>query len=220
MDLIVSGLMSGVVKTIISHPFDTVKTWKQNCSLNTPKFTIPNLYRGIKYPFFQNSIVVCTTLSTNEYFKRKTDNIIMSSFLSGVITTIITCPLDTLKIAEQQHLKRVFNFTEMMKMYKNLPISLVRKVTGNVIFFTTYNETKKNNLPYFVSGSLAGCASWSVTYPVDTIKTRMQTGLYNSIGDAIKERKLYRGFGICITRAILVNGCGLFVYETMLGKFK
>lgn len=69
--------------------------------------------------------------------------------MSGVVTTIITCLFDTLKIAEQQHLKRLYNFTEILKTYKNLPISLMRKVTGNVIFFSTYYKTKKNNLPYF-----------------------------------------------------------------------
>jgi hypothetical protein len=41
----------------------------------------------------------------------------------------------------------------------------------------------------------------------------MQTGLYNSITDSIKEKKLYRGFKICIIRAFLVNECALFTYE-------
>lgn len=219
MDLIISGLISGVIKTIISHPFDTMKTWKQNCSIKTPKLTIPNLYRGIKYPFFQNSIVVCTTLSSNEYFKRKIDSVLVSNFISGFITTIFTCPLDVFKITEQQHIKRKFKSSDIIKMYKNLPISLTKKVTGNMIFFVTYEEAKKHKLPYFICGALSGCASWSVTYPIDTIKTRIQSGLYNSINDAIKEKQFYKGFNVCIARAILVNGFGLYVYETILNKF-
>jgi hypothetical protein len=38
MDLIVSELISAAIKTIISQPLDTIKTWKQNSSLYTPKF--------------------------------------------------------------------------------------------------------------------------------------------------------------------------------------
>jgi len=204
------------MQTIISHPFDTLKTWRQNTTLKTPNFTIKNLYKGIKYPFMQNCFVTTTSLSTNFYFKKKTGNIYISSFLSGIITTVISCPLDTFKIAEQQQITQKITFSKLIEAYKNLPISLARKVPGNVIFFSTYEKMKQNNLPFFVCGSIAGCSSWSFTYPIDTVKTRMQSGSYSSIYDAIKEGKFYRGFSVCLCRAILVNGFGLFVYENML----
>lgn len=218
--IIVSSFISSIIQTLISHPFDTLKTWKQNATLVTPNLTIRNLYKGLKYPIVQNSFVKCTSLSTNFYFKKKTGNIYISSFLSGIITTIISCPLDTFKIAEQQHIKKSVTFSAIKGAYKNLPISLSRKVPGNVIFFSVYEKMKKNNLPYFVCGSIAGCMSWSFTYPIDTIKTRMQSGTYSSITDAIKERKLYRGFSICLCRAILVNGFGLMIYEKMSHTLK
>lgn len=214
--VIISSLISSIFQTIISHPFDTLKTWRQNTALKTPNFTIKNLYKGIKYPFIQNNFVITTSLSTNFYFNKKTNNIYISSFLSGIITTIISCPFDTFKIAEQQQITQKITFNKLIGAYKNLPISLTRKVPGNVIFFSMYNKMKQNNLPFFICGSIAGCSSWAITYPIDTIKTRMQSGSYNSIYDAIKEGKIYRGLSVCLCRALLVNGLGLFIYENIL----
>lgn len=216
MDLILSGFVSSIIQTTISHPFDTFKTWKQNTTLKQPTLNFKNLYKGIRYPFLQNSVVICTTLSTNDYIKRKTGNIYLSSFVSGVITTVISCPLETFKIAEQQHIEKTITRKTFFNTYKNLPISLLRKVPGNVIFFSVYEKLKKQNLPFFICGSLSGCCSWTFTYPIDTIKTRMQSGTYKSIKDAIKEKQFYKGFGTCINRAILVNGFGLLIYEKTL----
>jgi hypothetical protein len=208
-----SCLLSETIKLIIGHPFDTIKTWKQNYLLNTPKMTISNLYRGIKYPFFQNTINLYTSVYTNKYFLTKTRNIPISNTLSGIITTILTCPFDAYKIAEQQHIKKLYKFNEIIKLYKNLPISLTRNILGNVIFFTCYDKIKKYNFSYYINGTIAGCTSWLVIYPIDTIKTRIQSGTYSSIKNAINDKYLYRGFSMCIVRVIVINNCTLYLYE-------
>jgi hypothetical protein len=46
-----AGLISGIFQTVVGHPLDTLKVWKQNNSRISPSFF--NLYKGIKYPFIQ-----------------------------------------------------------------------------------------------------------------------------------------------------------------------
>ena len=42
---IISGIISGGFASIVSHPFDTLKTWNQT-AINKQKITINNLYKG------------------------------------------------------------------------------------------------------------------------------------------------------------------------------
>ena len=86
------------------------------------------------------------------------------------------------------------------------------------------------NLPNFLSsqwaasaiaGGLSGCFTWAMVYPIDVIKTRIQTGPIDvgrahetrqilSVGSRIYKdvgiRGMFRGLGITLFRAFPVNG--------------
>ena len=53
-----------------------------------------------------------------------------------------------------------------------------------------------NNL---ISGGLAGITSWTITYPIDTIKTRIQN---ISFSKAIKQYNLFKGLSVSLLRAL------------------
>lgn len=221
MDSFYSGFISGIFQTIIGHPFDTMKTWNQNSvKLKKPNFNIRNLYKGIYYPLAQNPIVISTSLATNQILKKETNNIYFSSFCSGILTGFIICPLDKFKIMRQQHIIYRLNIKNFVKSYKDLGICLAREVPATMIYFSSYNKFKENEIPIFLSGSLAGCLSWIFTYPIDTIKSRIQSNSCPSIKLAIQKKNLYLGFNNCIIRAFIVNGIGFYVYEYFLEKFK
>lgn len=76
----------------------------------------------------------------------------------------------------------------------------------------------------FLSGGLAGATTWTVMYPVDYIKTRIQSDSLeapqyrNSIDCFRKEfgkgiGVIYNGFGIMIFRAFIVNAVGFLAFE-------
>ena len=82
-------------------------------------------------------------------------------------------------------------------------------------YFKTYETLyDKYNLNSFLSGGIAGLINWTVTYPIDTIKTR-QTAHNINIYDAYKMGKLWKGYLPCALRAIIVNSCGFYVYQYM-----
>jgi solute carrier family 25 carnitine/acylcarnitine transporter 20/29 len=73
-----------------------------------------------------------------------------------------------------------------------------------------------------VSGGLSGAACWGLTYPLDNIKTRIQSDnldpkkrKYSNTLDCIRKTKfkdMWKGFTPCVLRAVPVNAAIFFGY--------
>ena len=55
--------------------------------------------------------------------------------------------------------------------------------------------------------------TWLITYPIDVIKTRVQSGKSKCIVSSYKQKNLFKGLSICVLRAYPVNAVGLYTYE-------
>lgn len=60
---------------------------------------------------------------------------------------------------------------------------------------------------------MAGAFSWLFTYPIDVIKTRIQSGESKNIFQSYKTGHLFKGLQICLFRSFFVNSIGFFIYE-------
>lgn len=118
----------------------------------------------------------------------------------------------------------------LRKLYLGLNVTILRESFLG-IYFGTYDfcmsyfrkDGKVPMLGSLLSGGLAGVATWSVMYPVDYVKTRIQSDSLenpqykNSIDCFQKELKLgyrvlFRGFEIMIARAFFVNAFGFMCF--------
>lgn len=212
----IAAFCSGFLITLIGHPLDTFKTWKQSNMVHKLDINFTNLYKGIKYPLMQNSIMNSITFTTNEYVKTKTNNIYVPNLCTGAIASIIICPFDKFKIMSQQKLFYPLNMKNIFYSYKDIGIVSMRKLPGIFIYFSTYQKLKKENVPIFLSGSLAGTFSWFCTYPIDVIKTRIQNESCKTIKEAFLKGNLSNGMGICLIRAFIANGVNFTIYEKSL----
>lgn len=123
--------------------------------------------------------------------------------------------------------------------YIGFPISLLRECTASTLYFTTFEHLKnkkkiQNNLLdiklslKFMYGCISGAVNWIVTYPIDTIKTKIISDSINKpkdkeyIGviDCFKKnynnkglRGLYVGFSVVLVRGMLVNGVTLSSFD-------
>ena len=79
-------------------------------------------------------------------------------------------------------------------------------------YFGFYDYCRKKEFNTFISGSIAGLMNWTLTYPIDVIESR-QIAQDISIKDALKQGKLWKGYGVCATRAIIVNAAIFSSYE-------
>lgn len=125
-------------------------------------------------------------------------------------------------------------------MYTGLAPTLIRECLGSTFYFTGYEYMIRKFLKpgqrsadapvhaSVISGGFAGLCFWFLIYPIDFIKTTIQTdnlanrnfkGILDVFNQKMKEggfRTFYKGYLICLLRAIPVNAGGFVAFETAL----
>tara|TARA_Y100000741_G_C18227739_1_gene548531 strand:+ start:715 stop:1374 length:660 start_codon:yes stop_codon:yes gene_type:complete len=211
-----AGTLSGIIQTITGHPFDTLKVLQQNNKKNL--YNLRSLYKGITMPLFQTPLICGVSFFLNDSLDNYFNNHYISGFYSGFATSFIICPFEYYKINSQNQNQKIINISSIKNSYINLRYVILRESPSCCIYFGLYNECKKRNLSSFLSGGLSGISSWLLTYPLDTIKTRMQSNKTFSFKQAIIMGSLFKGLQICLVRAFLVNSTGFYTYEYFLKK--
>merc|ERR1712130_666333 len=94
-----------------------------------------------------------------------------------------------------------------------------KKLYSDYMIGDISNSSKKNvsSMKIFIPGGIAGVISWIIGYPLDTLKTRIQSGFYNN---SISVRSLRRNYSLsfyglmpALYRAALLNSCIFLMYE-------
>ena len=205
MDEFLPGAFSGLSQNIVGHPFDTAKVYIQN---NKPLNTLKPLqyYRGFIYPTIFSVGATGLIFSINELINKKVDNYFMSGFIGGLITSPLCYGFDLFKI------KRQIPGAYSRKLY-GLGSTITRESIAYSFYFGTYFKmTKEYKQDPFISGGIAGLLAWTFSYPVDVVKNR-QMAKNITLSSAIKEGRLWRGYSLCATRAIVVNSVGFKTYD-------
>lgn len=211
------GALVGISQALVGHPFDTIKTIRQNkknlYKMNMSKM-IPRLYSGVKYPTLGNLTIQSMYFGINEYFYRNyTQNHYVSGFITGTICSCVVSPIEYFKVRKQ-----VFpNQNPLIKnMFRGFWSNTSRESVATSIYFGCFFYLKDNRGWHpFISGATTGLITWIGTYPIDTIKTRVQSDHRLSILDAIRMRNIWKGFSYCAIRAVLVNGISFYLYDKM-----
>jgi len=192
---LLAGFVSGCFQSLIGQPLDTIKVLLQG------EKSIHNKYHFIKKNNFK-------------LFNGLTPNIISSTFITGIqfysyenyspimlglISTLLTTPIDFYKIQKQK-------FNKYPKQIPNgFMITFCREVIALNCYFNLYKYLEKT-YGVFLSGGIAGSTSWLITYQIDTIKTRIQSG--ETFENAVKKGNFNNGLLFCLLRGFLVNGFG------------
>lgn len=213
MDNIIAGFGSGIIQSIVGYPLDTIKVYSQEPSFNK-KIKLKNLYRGLSYPLITNSFLCSINFYTFEYFRKKYNYYpFQAGAITGIISGIIINPIEIYKIKKQLFINSYIPYT------KGIHICIFREVLFYSIYFQTYYSLREHNISILNSGGMAGIFGWLFLYPIDVIKTRIQSGKNDNIVCAIKKKNLFNGMFICIFRAYTVNAVGLYSYEYIKNFF-
>ena len=233
-DCIIGGTI-GISQGIVGHPFDTIKVIYQNkTSMNNVCIKNPfGLYRGIKYPIFASFLANLSLFPFYEQIKNKMkveNNIIYNknnnsywpSFIGGTIGGLLSTPIvfitDLAKIKKQMNGNIKINYINLIKK-RGGPITLYREGIAYGFYFYTYDKLNyQYNWDSFWAGGIAGCVTWTVTYPIDVLKTQQMT-LNNSLRQCVrlntKISDYWRGYIPCILRSFIVNGVSFYIYDKM-----
>ena len=206
-----AGAISGLCQTMVGHPFDTYKVLLQNNSLKTNMITKVNPFVGIKFPMTSSVINCSITFGLNDTLKKDyglSSNV--SGFISGGAISPIVFWFDNFKIKRQMN--HPFTFREIFWAQGKFA-TFSRETIAFSVYFSVFDYLyKKQDYSLYFSGAVSGLANWTLTYPIDIVKTRQVTFNMN-IYEAIKMGNMWKGYSMCAIRAILVNSVGFYVYE-------
>lgn len=212
----ISGGIAGCIQSIIGHPLDTLKTISQNKML-VPSYTIKILYRGLTPSLIQSSLLTGSSFYSNNYFYNVTHNNLLSSLYTGFLGCLIICPLEQIKIQKQsQHDNSPLTLHYLRTSYRYMYLVSLREIPAITLYFSSYRYLRENQINIILGGGLSGCLSWLITYPIDTIKSRLQSGVCTSLKESLLMGKLYKGLSYCLVRAFLVNSASFYTYENLI----
>jgi solute carrier family 25 carnitine/acylcarnitine transporter 20/29 len=237
------GLCGGFTGTILSHPFDTVKTRIQTNTVSNIRDAIKmkRLYAGLTAPLigimFEKSIVFGFYDKSKQYgFSNFT-----SGLIGGFMSTVVVTPIDRIKISYQNNERNFKSLFNPRHLYKGFTPTIFRETPGFGIYFYTYNKLKERfneneSAPKtFLFGAISGFSAWVFIYPSDLIKTNYQSehngnrtlpqtiktiiGTNNPNNSILKSFKnLYKGFNLAIMRAMPLHG-GVFLGYELAKKY-
>jgi len=192
------AFVNGVIQTVVGHPLDSLKTWKQS-NLKV-LLSVKSIYRGVSYPLLTNSILNHVQFNLMD---NKKNSFYLNSFYTSLFSGLFLSPIEYFKIRKQNNLKISFP--------TGTGITILREIPGVMIYFGVLRNFKKftNIDSDLITGGIAGSLSWIVTYPIDTIKTRLQADV--PFRKALL-RPYYNGLGYCLARAFLANSLGYYSY--------
>lgn len=233
------GLLQGITRVSISYPADVVKVQMQKNLHSTTIGTVQHILKTDIRKFYRGSSIAFVTVgierSLQYYYLEKMNKRMMnpyaSSFAASLISSVYNLPMQYLttnialldKTKHDTSVKQYIKNTSFRQMYKGYFVETPKNVLGSTIYLGTYltlrNTTDKQPLyPWF--GGLSGMLTWTVIYPLDTIKTEYQTTKNKSIYELIRERRatnsiasFYKGITPVLLRTFPSAFAGMYVYE-------
>jgi solute carrier family 25 carnitine/acylcarnitine transporter 20/29 len=172
---------------------------------------------------------------------------------AGVAVSFVACPTELVKCRLQAQsadssilykgpidcARQVWNNRGFLGLFKGLGATLGREVPANAIYFSVYEYTKGALVPQggskedlgsgslLLAGGMAGLMFWGTVYPVDVVKTRIQTdsdsqpkfrGMLDATRKIVRQegiRGLYKGLLPCLARAFPANAVTFLTYEAV-----
>jgi solute carrier family 25 carnitine/acylcarnitine transporter 20/29 len=214
------GSVAGLVQAIVICPMEHLK-----CRLQVQQSPATTLYNG-PYPMAKHIVTNyglmrglyrgwwCTTIrevpAFGAYFA-----------IYDVIKDWITVRLED---RQREHHEQLLLVQQQQQQQQQLAVAFTS--TNLSLAPIPYEDHPHTWLASAFAGGLTGCITWAAIYPVDVIKTRIQTSPLDTqvrmmqVGrDIIRQhgwKYMFRGLGITMIRAFPVNGIIFPCYEFVL----
>lgn len=169
--------------------------------------------------------------------------------VAGLANAPLSAPIEHIRIRLQVQTGETLGPFPLMRdmisrfgwqsLYQGWNSTLLRELPGYAFYFMSYETALRamtptgksvNDLPSYkllLAGALSGLGMWLTCYPLDVVKSRMQSdaldpaqrryastiGCYRSILTQEGIRGFYRGLAPCIVRAFPVNAITFATYE-------
>jgi len=214
-----ASIATGIAE-LITLPICTIKTNYQNTGDKTILKTIENIYeRGGIRNFYRATMPSVTSQVAStaskyymyNYLQEKNSiypNKALNGLLSGIIASIITHPMDCIKI----HYQMGIDYRKLLKengtrvLYRGYTKSFGKICMGSMTYLPIYSYINEKIEHPFISSFLSACLSTIFIHPIDYMKTRHVYGL-----------NIYNGFNITsYYKGIFINLCRIVPHFTIM----
>lgn len=211
------------------------------------------LMNALQYATYGNMKILCGGCDRDTIVLPPERYLIVGALTGAVISTV-DGPVDLFKIKLQVQgqtgtnykgvidaMKQIYGTFGIRGVYQGFGATLIRNIPCNGLYFATYEYVRqyfveKDNVSIselspsrlLTAGGAAGFAYWSILYPVETVKSALQSDAsdpakrrYRNWIDCV--RKIYqqngfnafwRGWVPCIMRSVPANAACFYAYET------
>jgi hypothetical protein len=233
------GLIQGIVRVSISYPFDVIKTNIQKNTNENILYIIKHFVTNQPYRLYRGSLLSYISVGIDrslqyyllEKLNRLKYNTYLSSFMISLFSSIYMVPIQYLttnialiketKFNTIDYIKNILNIKK--NIFKGFFLENSKNLIGSTIFGGTYyalrNKFGENNNMSPFYGGISGLFTWCIIYPLDTIRTDLQTS-NNKLVDIVHNRykqdgigSFYRGLSLTLFRTIPSATIGMYFYE-------
>ena len=209
---VVASFCVGWSETLVGYPFVTAKVLLQNGKSWRQPFL--HYYRGVKYPLMSSVGFNMLVFPVHARLYKEWGHV-GAGALAGLLVSAPVYFVDTFTIRRQTNQSVSLS---MFRGSRGLGMTFSRETLAMGTYFGTYYKLREGSNS-FVAGGCAGLANWTLTFPLDTLRTR-QIAQRCNIREALKQSRLWRGFGFAATRSVVVNAVSFSVYEKVLSYIK
>jgi solute carrier family 25 carnitine/acylcarnitine transporter 20/29 len=251
MDNFIAGFAYGVTTVIVGQPFDTIKTRMQAMSAVSTLSTARTLFRSDGFSGFYRGAVplICggglmrsaqfggyesamgvlkkrfgTIDEDHKAFGIIDPTVVFAGFIGGICRGLVEGPFEYIKVRIQ-----LGNAWRISDMFNGSSATLYR---NSILFstFVVYIDITKSvidkDLHPFVTGALCSNMAWLTIWPMDVVKSQIQSGNYPGKSymslfiSNFKTGSIFRGLMPGLARSTIANGCSMVVYKKVLELLK
>eukprot|EP00457_Paulinella_chromatophora_P013613 gb/GEZN01013938.1/.p1 GENE.gb/GEZN01013938.1/~~gb/GEZN01013938.1/.p1 ORF type:complete len:271 (-),score=21.66 gb/GEZN01013938.1/:91-903(-) len=231
------GLNYGFVSVLVGQPLDTIKTRRQAVSPGTSAVTdalqlfrkegIRGLYRGGLPLFIGGGLMRSAQFGVNDaalaairdhtprfrLFGVIDYQVVLAGFCGGIGRGIVEGPFEFMKVRKQT--EQSYRFTQI---YKGSSTTVFRNMflfSSFVLYRDISTQIVPGGLGAFWTGAICANLAWLTIWPLDVVKSQLQSGKYGDKGmfgllrDVIRTRSMFKGLVPGLVRSTLANGCAM-----------
>jgi hypothetical protein len=224
---LVPGFCQGLIRVFVSYPFDIVKVHMQTHPV-TMIDCLRDFWKNDKFKFYRGSSISFCVVPVDrslQYFMyerlNKHVNPFVSGWIVGTVSGIYNVPVQSIisnlaltkdKPKLQMFVNTFVKENGVKHMYKGTRVEILRLAAFTSLYLGIYGYLRRRdeNMP-FMNGVITSISSWLIMFPIDTMRTRVQTS--EQTYKTISYQNMYRGLLPVLLRTVPSAGLGMYVYE-------
>jgi hypothetical protein len=187
MEHVIASVVASSVAEIATLPICTIKTNLQNKSQRSIPYIVKSIYdkHGIK-GFYNSSLwaVSSQIFSTTtkyvfyRYLQEDVPNRFLAGGISGFLSSLLTHPLDVIKVHGQMHKSFCLQLYEVGPkiFYRGYSKTLIKSTLGSVFYLPLFDLFEERLHNPGISSVCSAIISCTLLQPIDYMKTRQIFG--------------------------------------------